>query len=90
MVGVLGPNPGYAQPHPNPHGPLPVRHLAVFSRFQAGVRGLKISEIGNHLAEVVRSKPGRPAYRGKRHSPPLFQAHVRPYLKGLNSLFNLI
>ena len=25
----------------------------------------------NHLAEVVRSNPGRPAKRGKHHIPPL-------------------
>ena len=27
---------------------------------------------GNHLAEAVRSKPGRPVYRGKRHITPHF------------------
>ena len=45
----------------------------------------------NHLAEVVRSKPRRPVYRGKRHIPPfvgVFGAIRVPYLKGLNRLFN--
>ena len=45
----------------------------------------------NHLAEVVRSKPGRPVYVGKRHIPPLLglfgPMHVS-YLKGLDCLFN--
>ena len=41
----------------------------------------------NHLAEVVRSKPGRPTYRGKNHIPPLFGPIGVPYLKGLNCLF---
>ena len=31
---------------------------------------------GNHLAEVVRSKPGRPVYRGKRHIRPPFWAFL--------------
>ena len=30
----------------------------------------------NHLAEVVRSKPGRPVYRGKLHIPPHFWAFL--------------
>ena len=38
----------------------------------------------NHLAEVVRSKPGRPVYVGKRHIPPHFGPIRVPYLKGLN------
>ena len=41
----------------------------------------------NHLAQVVRSKPDKPAY-GKRHIPPLFGPIRVPYLKGLNCLFN--
>ena len=45
----------------------------------------------NHLAEVVRSKPRRPVYRGKRHIPPflgLFGPIRVPYFKGLNCWFN--
>ena len=38
------------------------------------------------LTEAVRSKPGRPAYRGTY--PPLFGPLRVPYLKGPNWLFN--
>ena len=43
---------------------------------------------GNHLAEVVRSKPRRPVHRGKRHIAPHFGPIRVPYPKGLNRLFN--
>ena len=51
----------------------------------------KVTTVGekrNRLAEVVRSKLGRPVYRGKRHIPPpslgLFGPIRVPYPKGLN------
>ena len=53
--------PGHPHP-PSPHGPLPVR-TSPFSRWF----GCLVT-LANHLAEVVRSKPGRPVYMGKRHT----------------------
>ena len=40
------------------------------------------------LADVVRSKPGRPAFWGKRHIPPLLGPLRVPYLKGMTCLFS--
>ena len=47
-----------------PYGPLPMR-TKPFLRWV----GCSVAP-ENHLAEVVGSKPGRPAHRGKRHITP--------------------
>ena len=53
--------------------------------------GQKWKILQNHIAEVIRSKPRRRVYRGKRHIPPLFLglfgAIDVSYPKGLNRLF---
>ena len=64
--------------------------LVLGSKMESNDVATKTDE-QNHLAEVVRSKPRRPVYRGKRHVPALlglFGAIRVPYLKGLNRLFD--
>ena len=38
------------------------------------------SEMENNLTQVFRSKPGRPAYRGKRHIPPILAQGVELFV----------
>ena len=44
--------------------------LTKGAKLQRGGVVILKSGTDNHLAEFVRSKPGRPGYMGKRHMPP--------------------
>ena len=77
MARVPGANPGTPS-WPLPYGPLPVPQLAP-PIWTLASEDLAVFTLGrllvtpeNHLAEVVRSKPGKPVHMGKCHIPPHF------------------